>query len=584
MTTRYSLTSILIACLFAACASPDEQPTGQDAAVIVDDIADRYHAHWLERSPEFAYFAGVEVDRHDGLHDNSPEAQATSEAFEDELLAELKTVHIDALAGTPQWIVAAFLEQELSAKVASRVCRRELWDVNHMSGWHLRLGRVAGLQPVDTSEQREQAIARWSKLAGFIAQAEANLRSGIERGYSAPKPVVKRVISQLDGMLALSVEASPYASPGARSDDEAFKAEFLALVADSIVPALTRYRNYLVNEYLDAAREELSITANPKGRECYEALLYSYTTLDRSGKDVYELGQQTVAENRAKVIELGAKRYGSDDFAEIIRRAKSDPADYFSTKEELLEFSRDAVRRAEAEMPNWVKTMPTIAVEVVPFPEHEEGMGRNAHYRPGNDERAGQYRIPLHKPAEQSRGSAEGTAFHETWPGHHLMTATAQSEQGLHPVRRIISFSGPNEGWARYAEALAEEMDLYTTETQPILRRAWPARGMVVDPGIHLFGWTREQAIEYMTETGRFPVSMGDARVDRIAIMPGQYTAYDSGGLEILALRRKAEAALGKDFNIREFHQRVLENGSIPLRYLRRHVETWIQEQAALVK
>ncbi|MCP5089519.1 MAG: DUF885 domain-containing protein, partial [Gammaproteobacteria bacterium] len=224
-------------------------------------------------------------------------------------------------------------------------------------------------------------------------------------------------------------------------------------------------------------------------------------------------------------------------------------------------------------------SMPEQPVEVVPFPEHEEGTGRSAHYRPASNDRPGEYRIPLHQPEEQSRGAAEAVAFHEAWPGHHLQIAVAQSVEGLHPVTQIIWFSGPGEGWARYAEALAEEMGLYTTTTGLINRRAWPARGMVVDPGLHLFGWTREQAIEFMLESGRFPESKGDEMIDRIAILPGQLTAYDSGGLEILALRRQAESALGDDFDIRDFHDHVLENGTIPLSQLRSHIEAWIAEK-----
>jgi uncharacterized protein (DUF885 family) len=277
------------------------------------------------------------------------------------------------------------------------------------------------------------------------------------------------------------------------------------------------------------------------------------------------------------VIELGKAAYQLNDFKEILQRAKSDPTDKFADQDELLEFSREMVTRAQAAMPNWVGTMPRQPVIVVPFEEHEEGTGRSAHYRPGTAERPGEYRIPLHDPQGQSRGNAEGTAFHETWPGHHLQVAFAKAIEGLHPVTEIIWFSGPGEGWARYSEALAEEMGLYVTTTGPIKRRAWPARGMVADPGIHLFGWTREQAIEFMMEAGRFPDSMGDQLVDRIAILPGQLTAYDSGGLEILALRQQAEDALGGDFDLREFHDRVLENGTIPLPALRAHVERWIE-------
>jgi len=202
----------------------------------------------------------------------------------------------------------------------------------------------------------------------------------------------------------------------------------------------------------------------------------------------------------------------------------------------------------------------------------------SAHYRPGSADRPGEYRIPLFEPEEQSRGSAEKTAFHEAWPGHHLQVSVAQSVEGLHPVTQIVWFSGPGEGWARYAEALAEEMGLYATITGPILRRAWPARGMVVDPGIHLFGWTREQAIAFLIESGSFSVNDAEQMVDRIAILPGQLTAYDSGGLEIFALRKLAEDAMGKNFDIREFHDRILENGTIPLIQLRAHIEDWIRD------
>jgi uncharacterized protein (DUF885 family) len=294
---------------------------------------------------------------------------------------------------------------------------------------------------------------------------------------------------------------------------------------------------------------------------------------------VYELGQQTVAANKQGIIELGRAAYETENFDEILERAKNDPADKFESAEELLQFSKDMVERAAVEMPNWVGTMPAQPVEVVPFEKHEEGTGRSAHYNPGNADRPAEYRIPLATPEEEGRGNAEATAFHEAWPGHHLQVATFQAVEGLHPVTRIIWFSGPGEGWARYSEALSEEMGLYQSTSGPILRRAWPARGMVVDPGIHLFGWTREEAKAYMNESGRFPVSSGDEMVDRIAIIPGQLTAYDSGGLEILALRREAEEALGDDFDIREFHDRVLENGTIPLGALRQHVEAWIESK-----
>ena len=549
------------------------------AADEVNTLADQYYARSLELTPEIAYFSGVELERHDGMADNSPAARRSSEAEEDEMLNRLEAIDPVLLESRTEWITHAYLLQTLKSSVAQRICRSELWNVNQMGGWHSGYTQIAQLQPTGTPELRRQSLARWSKFAGFVDQEIENLQTGLRAGYSAPRTVVQRVIDQVEGLLALDLDQSPFYSPAVRDPDDVFVSATRELVEGQINPALQRYRDYLAGPYMAAARSELSVTANPDGLACYEASLRAYTTLESSGEEVYRLGMETVASNKAAVIELGKSAYGLDDFSAIIEAAKADPADKFANAQELLEFSRDAVRRAEAQVPRWIGKMPAQPVEVVPFEEHEEGTGRSAHYRPASADRPGEYRIPLHQPEQQSRGNAEATAFHEAWPGHHLQVAVGQSVEGLHPVTRITWFSGPGEGWARYSEALAEEMGLYTTTTGPIRRRAWPARGMVVDPGIHLFGWSREQAIEFMMESGRFPESFGDQMVDRIAILPGQLTAYDSGGLEILALRRQAETALAERFDIREFHDRILENGTIPLLQLRLHLEKWISDR-----
>ena len=568
---------IVCAVMLHACSGEPSDPPAQTPSAIVNSVADDYYEYTLSRYPETAYFSGITLERHDGITDNSPAARLADEAVVDEMLERLQSVTAKSLTGSPAWITHGYLLQTLSDSVARRICRSELWDVNQMGGWHLGATQIAQLQPVGTPEFRRQSLTRWMAFVGYIDQEIENLKAGLQAGYSAPKAVVSRVIDQIDGLLVLETEQSPFYSPALRDDDEAFADATRALVANKTVPALRRYRDYLAGVYFDAARNELSVTANPDGLACYEASLRAYTTLDRSGADVYELGQKTVASNKARVIELGQAAFGLEDFREIMNRVKADPGDRFTSEEELLGFSRNAVRRAEAEMPEWVGNMPRQPVNVVPFAEHEEGTGRSAHYRPGNSERPAEYRIPLHEPAKQSRGNAEAIAFHEAWPGHHLQVAVGQAVEGLHPVTQIIWFSGPGEGWARYSEALAEEMGLYRTTSGPIRRRAWPARGMVVDPGIHLFGWTREQAIEYMAESGQFADERGDEMVDRIAILSGQLTAYDSGGLEIVALRKQAEAALGDAFDIREFHDRVLENGTIPLGQLRAHIEAWIE-------
>jgi uncharacterized protein (DUF885 family) len=394
---------------------------------------------------------------------------------------------------------------------------------------------------------------------------------------------VLRVIEQLDGLMAVPLDESQLTSPARRDDDEAFAEEFTALVRDEIMPAYSRYREFLRNDYLPLARESLSVLENPKGRECYEASLRAYTTLDRSPEEVFELGQETVAANRAQVVALGLEAYGLDDFTAVIEHVKADPNDRFASAEALLEFSRSAVARAEEAMPRWFGNVPERSAVVEPFPAYQEGTGVSARYEPGDGERPGVYRIPLYQPEEQSRGRVEVTAFHEVWPGHHMQVAVAQSIPGMHEITQLTWFSGMGEGWARYAESLAAEAGLYSSAGGPILRLAWPARGMVVDPGIHIFGWTRAQAMEFMGEAGRMTERQLNDMVDRIAILPGQLTAYDSGALEIVALRALAEGELGDAFDIRAFHDTLLENGTVPLTALREHVERWVGREKSRV-
>jgi len=549
---------------------------GTDEANAVNALADRFYEFRLQTQPEAAAFAGVEISRHDGLYDNSPEAIARERAIEDKFLHELAHIDETALLGSVDWITYGILRQTLTSARDLRVCRTELWTVSQMSGWQLNYTQLAEIQPVGTAELRQQALLRWGKLPAWIDQEILNLEVGLKAGYSSPRSAVKRVIEQLDGALAVSAVESPFASPARRDVDEDFSQRFVELVERGILPAVRRYRDFLADSYLEKARTVLTVTANPDGRACYEASLRSYTTLDRSPEEVYELGRSTVAANRSQVENLGKMAYGIDDFEQIIEKIKSDPEDKFSGKQELLEFSNAAVTRSHAAIPDWFGRVPEQDAKVEPFAEYQEGTGASARYEPGNPSRPGIYRIPLHQPEKQSRGKAEVTAFHEVWPGHHLQVSVAQEIESLHPLTKISWYSGMGEGWARYSESLAAEMGLYTTVSGPVLRLAWPARGMVVDPGIHVMGWTREQAAEFMGRAGNMSESRLDEMVDRIAVLPGQLTSYDSGGLEIFALRALAEERLGDAFDIRQFHDHILENGTIPLEMLRSHIENWL--------
>ncbi len=538
-------------------------------------LAKRAVDHQLQDSPIIAYFTGLPAPDHRRWSDRTPEGMAAFERGNDALLAELRTIAAARLE--PRDVVTFdILREQLESEAQSRVCRNELWNVSHMNGWHMTLVAVAQEQPVTDADRRAQALERWRAVPTMVEQEIGNLRRGLAAGYSAPKSVVTRTIKQVNGLADAPADESPLASPAERSDDAAFKAAFTTVIAGQVNPALRAYARFLQDEYLPRAREALGVAANPDGEACYRASLRSYTTLNRSPQEVYDLGSRTVERNAAVVQDMGQRKFGTRDLKEIIRRVNGAADNQFASKEELIAYSREVVKRGQEKSAPMFGRMPSQTVLVEPFRDYMLGSGNSSHYElQVDDSKPAYYRIATDNWQEETRGGAEITAVHEAYPGHHMQLSFARTlEQS--DVARLSFNSAYIEGWARYSEMLAEELSIYGADYALMSRRIWPARGMVADPGLHVLGWTREQTVRYLLDTGRFNDVEAVDLVDRMAILPGQLTAYDSGGLEIMALRQQAKDALGAAFDVREFHDVVLGQGVVPLGTLRRNVETWI--------
>lgn len=540
-------------------------------------LADRFTAEVVAYDPTFSYFTGLPNTDHSRFADRTPEALAAWDATE---TSDLKALNAIDNSGLPPADRAAYavLKEQLESDLQMRVCKTELWNVNHFNSWQGAFAQVAEQQPVGTADARAQALKRWASVPRYLDVEIANLKRGLAQGYSAPQSVVRRVINQMDGLIAAPVDKSPFYSPAARDTDPAFKAAFAEIISDQIAPAIVRYRDYLKSEYLPKAREGIAISDLPDGPACYQAFLRSFTTLNRTPKEVYDLGVKTVEANKADVTHIGQRLFGTSDFDAIVAKSKARPENHFQSKDELLAYSQAFLGRAKAKTAALVDRMPRQDAVIEPERDFEEAAGVSSHYDQSPDpSKPGIYKIQLDNWKSETRGDAEITVVHETWPGHHLQFALARELVPDTAIAKLSFNSAYLEGWARYAEAMGEEAGIYETEDAKILRRVWPARGMVVDPGLHAFHWTRQQAVDYLVSTGRFDAKAADDLVDRIAVMPGQLTSYDSGGLEIKALRTQAQAALGDRFDLREFNRTVLEEGAVPLSELRAHVEAWIK-------
>ena len=385
----------------------------------------------------------------------------------------------------------------------------------------------------------------------------------------------------MDDLAAADPEQSIFYSPAKRSGDAGFQDAFRRLLLKQINPALKSYRDFLQMEYLPKAREGVAISDLPHGDACYQAFLRSSTTLKRTPQEVFDLGQEAVHENTAAISKIGKAKYHSTDLPTIVARIKNSSAEHFQSKDDLLGFSQRFLQRAkEVTAAELISRMPQQDVVIRPLSAFEENAGVGSRFQQKPDPRKpAVFLIKLSDWQTETRADAEITTVHETVPGHYLQKALARELQPSTRLSKLIDNDAYTEGWARYAEAMGDEARIYDTENDAVMRRLWPARGMVVDPGLHAFHWTRQQAVEYIVSSGHFTAEIANDYVDRIAVMPGQLTSYDSGSLEIRKLRAEAERKLGSRFDLPRFNRAVLEEGVVPLEELRVHLEAWIAEE-----
>jgi uncharacterized protein (DUF885 family) len=432
---------------------------------------------------------------------------------------------------------------------------------------------------VGTDEARREALARWSSLPKYLDTEIENLRAGIAQGYTSPKLNVRIVLDQVRALAATPIKDSPFASPAQRDKSPGFQKAFTDLVVTAINPAMTRYADFLEREYLPAAREAIAVSANPDGAQCYDASVLSHSSVAKTAREVHELGLLQNAELAAEMKVIGERTFKTADVPTLLQQARTDPKYKFKSREDKIAYSQAALARAKAALPAWFGLLPKSDVVIQPYPKFREKNAPNEYNPPAEDgSRPAVFFISAYHAEQQSRVEDESTAFHETIPGHHLQGAIALERKDIHPIGRYLFNSGYAEGWALYTERLADEMKLYSSDLDRLgmlSSQALRASRLVVDSGLHTMGWTRQQAIDYMlahTAESRHDI---ESEVDRYIIYPGQATAYMIGRLEIGEARAEAEKAMGAKFDIKAFHDRVLEDGGVPIDYLREKVRAW---------
>lgn len=555
----------------------------------LNQIADAYEKAYFERHPEMGLHwgkSGVDLDR---FMDHSMNAYIQWQKKEDNFFLRLKKINVSELKDTPQYQTYCLLKERLESNRAIRICKSELWNVNPLWGWHNILSMIADKQPIGTAEYRQYALKRWKNFDRVVQDEINNLKLGIKEGYTAPKPAVKAVLNQLKIIVNLPTEESPYFDFAKRDSDPVFKKQIADVVETIINPALKNYIYYLENEYLPLARTQIGVSALPNGMQCYMAKIRENTTLSLSPQVIYDYGVEQREKLSSEISEIGLKEFGIKDPVEIFRLANERTKYSFRSEQDILEFNQAALSRMKAEIHYWFSMLPKTKEILKPYPLHRAKTGAGGEYdRPNEDgSRPGIFYINTYDPKNKNKIGLESILFHELIPGHHFQISLAMENRSRHHLDQYLWNDGFEEGWALYSERLADEMGLYESNMSRIgmlSNESFRTARLVIDPGIHVMQWTREQAITYLKKHTILEEHIIEGEIDRYIMLPAQATSYMLGKREIDSLRQTVEAKLGDKFDIKEYHYQILKNGSVTLPMLRENIEQWLSDKSLAIQ
>jgi uncharacterized protein (DUF885 family) len=431
-----------------------------------------------------------------------------------------------------------------------------------------------------TAEVAEGMAGKYRGMAQMFRALGERHREGLASNRTPADFAVRQTADQIDAWLASPVDDDPLLDvtpPHDLGDEEAWRRQLREVVEQDVRPALAEYRDVLHNEVLPKVRpdEQCGLKWLPDGEETYNRAIRYYTTLPLSAQEIHDIGLQQVESLAAEYRALGPEALGTDDLAQILEGMRSDPNLHHTNAEDIVTASKTAMAKAKAAMTEWFGILPKADCDVEATPH-----GALAYYFPPakDGSRGGVFFMNTGDPTQWGRYQIEATAYHEGIPGHHLQLAIASELETVPEFRKREFIAAYGEGWGLYTERLADEMGLYSSPLDRLgmlCADSMRACRLVVDTGIHAFGWSRRQAIDYMLENSPMREGQVTAEIDRYAVTPGQALAYMVGRLEIQKMRAEAESRLGDRFDIRRFHDVVLGSGPMPLPTLNRLVKEW---------
>lgn len=579
----------------APCAQAPEAATTPSGSVADREKAlnEIFHDYWeelLKLNPEFASSIG-DMRYNDKISDYS--VAAVNDWLAQERNFQLRVAAIDpsglsAQEKTSQELLMRDLEQDQDA------AQFKEWEmpVNQMSGIYATYPQLVTQLSFKTVKDYDDWIARLHALPKAFQQVTTDMSIGMEDHRVPPRYLLEKTLVEVNQLANQKPEDSPLALPLKKfpstipaAEQARIKSEMLAAISKEVLPAYKRFAHFLQVSYVPAGREQPAISALPDGAAYYRFLVRRTTTTDLTPSQIHQIGVEQVQKDEAEMLAI-AKKLGFQDLKSFRASLKSNPKLHPTSRQALLDAYSGYLKAMQAKLPQLFGTLPKAPFQIEAVPDYLEKNSAPAYYEPGTPDgsRPGKLMIDLYNATDRNLYSVEAIAYHEGLPGHHLQISIAQELKGIPEFRKYEGYTAYTEGWGLYAEQLGKEAGFYQDPYSDYGRLEadiWRAIRLVVDTGVHSEGWSRQQMVDYFHEHSNIDEPSIQAEVDRYIAWPSQALAYKIGQLDILAERAEAQKELGPKFDIRAFHDEVLDSGALPLNVLNEHVDAWIASQKA---
>ncbi|MFO7745548.1 MAG: DUF885 domain-containing protein [Psychroflexus sp.] len=507
--------------------------------------------------------------------------------FAEKLLEDLAEIDTAQLKET-QYISLELLKFKLQETVDQYTYRAFLNPLLSDSGFHLSLSYQ--VRDLNTYDQVKSYLDKLNAIPAYVDQHFILLRKGLGEGITQPRIIFEGYESTYNSQIVDRPEDSYFYEPfenlpstlSQRQKDSVIKVAKIA-IKKNVIPEFKRIKTFFETEYLPKTKTTLGVSDSPQGEAYYQNRLNYYTTLNLSAEEIHSIGLKEVKRINSEMKSILKEVEFDGNLDEFIAFLRNDEQFYAKTGDELLKEARDIAKRIDAKLPAYFKTLPRKPYGVAKVPDAIAPKYTTGRYiGASNDTQPGYYWVNTYNLPNRPLYVLPSLTAHEAVPGHHLQNAlNAELGDSIPKFRRNMYLSAYGEGWGLYSEFLADEMGIYTTPYErfgKLTYEQWRACRLVIDTGIHAMGWTREQAVEYFTKNTALSIHNINTEVDRYISWPGQAVSYKIGEIEIRELRIKAEEQLGEKFDIREFHEIILEQGVVTLPILKERVNAYIKE------